>query len=198
MEIRYQLEPADLEALTAFVHRGTPVGWALQRLPWVVLVAVAVPTATQFDRQHPWTSGVPIAIVALFCIFFWRRRHRGLKERGTALFAPSTLVLTPDSVLSSAPGRESRIAWSQVLGYGETDDHVFMMLDGLSGYVIPKRQLGAKELSEFVSLLGRHTQVLARRGRDRSQTLFRVVLLWVVVLVVLFLAWHLAQPNRLR
>ena len=32
LEIRYQLEPADLEALTAFVHRGTPL--------WVVVLVV--------------------------------------------------------------------------------------------------------------------------------------------------------------
>jgi hypothetical protein len=190
MEIKYQLEPTDLEALTAFIHRGSLVGLVLRRLPRFFGFLIIVLSAFFFDPKRPLTTGVAILVAIGVLVFVWSRRHKGIRERGKAIFAPTTLTTFPESFQASSTARSSTVAWSQVQGYGETAGHIFIMLDGLAGYVIPKRQLSAEDSQALKAELERYSRPLPAQPRSSSTALIRVLILWLALLTVLVIIWQ--------
>jgi hypothetical protein len=197
MQVSFQLEPEDYEALNAFVHRGTLLGWLVGHMNVVGLIFMLVFAAWVFDRQHPITSGFSILLFTGFLVFFWRRRHRGLRKRGAATFATYTIGTSLEGIQTTAPGRSASLAWSHVQGYGDTAQHIFVMLDGVAGQVVPKRCLSGDEVAALLGELKEHATQLPSRPKS-TITLWRLVLLWVVLVMVVFLAWHFAQVQRVR
>ncbi len=198
MEIKYQLEPRDLEWLTVFVHRGTPTALFLRALPWVgVLVAVGI-GVTLFDPLRPMATVFPTSLFLGLMVFFWRRRHRTLRKRGGALFAPCSLATSPEGITSNAPGRSGATAWSALQGYGETPRHFFLMLDGVMAFVVPKRDMSAEQVAQFGSELATFSRALPKPANSGLWGAFRLVLLALLLLLVMFLAWRVGQAQRMK
>jgi hypothetical protein len=196
MEIKYQLEPTDLEALTAFIHRGSLIGLLLPRLPWFFgFLLLVVGGAFVFDPKRPVTTGLAILVAIGVLVFVWSRRHKGIRERGKAIFAPTTLTTFPESFQASSTARSSTVAWSQVQGYGETAGHIFIMLDGLAGYVIPKRHLSAEDSQALRAELERYSRPLPARPRTGATTLTRMFILWLALFAILLIIWQFL-PTR--
>jgi hypothetical protein len=198
MEIRYQLEPTDLEALGAFVQRGTPAGWIARRSPWVIVVALACVGALFFDPRRPVLTALPLVALVGFFAFFWKRRHHQLRQRATAFFAPATLVTSPEGFETAATGRSSKTEWSAVLGYDETREHVFIMLDSVTGHVIPRRGQSADDVRALLADLGRYSKRLPAPRRSGAASILRILILWLALLLVLWLTWQLNQPQKRR
>ena len=195
MEIKYQLEPTDLDSLNAFVHRGTVSGWIARRPYWFFAIAVVVFGALVFNRGNPVFSGLVVLLFLGLLIFFWKRRKATLRKRATALFAPTTLTTSAEGVQTIAPGRSSTAAWSQFLGYGETADHIFLMLDLVTGYIVPKRGQAAADVAAFIAELQQYTKPLPAPQRSGIGLVLKLVLAWFVLILIL-LAWHFAQIQR--
>jgi hypothetical protein len=191
VEVRFQLEPKDYEALNAFVHRGTLLGWLVSHMSVVGVIFVLVFAAWVFDWRDLVTSGFFVLLFAGFLVFFWRRRHRGLRSRGEATFATYTLSTSSEGIQTTAPGRSSSVAWSHVQGYGDTREHVFIMLDGVAGQIVTKRCLSAEAAALLAELKERASQLPAR-PKPASASLWRLAFLWIVLVVVVFLVWYLS------
>lgn len=198
MEVTYRMNPSDLEALTAFVHRGTVTGWLVTRWIWVAGVIAAWLLIQNFHADAPLVSVAPVVLVGGFLIFLWKRRHREVLQKRPTLFEPLTLAVTPDGLESRAEGRLSTVAWPQVRGFGETSSHVIVLLDAASGYIVPKRDLAAADAQALVAELGRYTRPLPRTESKRRLGPLGIVLLWLGVLVIIYLAWHFAGLQRPR
>jgi len=194
MEIKYQLEPADLEALNAFVHRGTPLGWAIRHLPLAGVAFVVVMFLTMFNPKDPIMTSLPAVVFAAFWAFFLVRRHTWLRNRATAVFEPATVILSPEAIEGHAVGRSSKTAWSQIKGYGETSSHVFIMLDAVSGLVVPKRALSPTDVAEVLRTVAEHSPRLPTRTAG-SRWVFHLFMLWLTLLVLAALAWHFAMSH---
>jgi len=201
MEVTYRMNPSDLEALTAFVYRGTIAGWFLRGWFWVLALGLAVFLGAQFDADEPTLSLVPIVIAAGLLLFLWRRRHRGVRTRRPSLFEPLTLALAPDALRSRGAGRSATIEWWTVSGFGETPAHIFIMLDRASGYAVPKRDLSPDDAHALVAELARYTHALPSAGSVGTATtvrVVRVVLVALIVLTVIYYAWHFALLQKPR
>jgi hypothetical protein len=194
MEIKYQLAPRDLEALNAFAYRGTVLGLMYQRAFQVVGLVIVGASAFVMALRNP-SAMVWLLVFLAFFAFFWGYRHQGLRKRGTAVFAPNTLVTSPEWIESLAPGQTFRTAWDQIQGFAETTDHVFVMLDGLAGYVVPKRQLSKDDLETFLGELRQRTHRLPGQPASQKKVVLLVVLAWLALALVFF-TWHMTQLMR--
>src|SRR5262245_55933136 len=131
MEIEYEFDPVDVEALNVFVHRGTVVGWALRR-PWVFVgVFVVILGAFLFRPASPGLSVAPAGLIFGVFLFSWSRRHRESRKKGAATFSRVTLTTSAEGLQVAGAGRSSSITWPAIRGYGETDTHLFLMIDAL-------------------------------------------------------------------
>ena len=190
MQFSYQLEPTDYEALNVYAHRGTVTGLILRGLPWILFLVLAGVAARIFDPTRPLATTLPVLFAGGAVLIGWKRRHHSLKKRGSTLFAPVTLITSPEGVKTIAPGRSSETLWSQFQGYGETPEHVFLMLDVGVGYIVPKRCLIEVELSSLVSECDQRMRRLASIPEGAKWTAWRVAMLAACVLVVIWLGWY--------
>jgi len=192
MEVRFQLEPKDYEALNAFVHRGTMLGCLVSHMSVVGVMFVLMFAAWVFDSRQPVTSGFLVLLFAGFLVFFWRRRHRGLRSRGEATFATYTLSTSSEGIQMTAPGRSSSVAWSHVQGYGDTPEHVFIMLDGVAGQIVPKRCLSAEAAAALLAELNERASHLPAHPKAASASPWRFVFFWIVLVIVVISVWYLS------
>jgi hypothetical protein len=201
VEIKYQLEPRDLEWLHVFVHRGTVMGFVLRFLPWVGLLIAAAVGLKLFDPDRPFLTVVPLVVALGVIGYVWSRRHESVRKRASALFAPCTLSTSQDGIFSTAPGREGATRWSAIQGFGETPRHFFLMLDGASGFIVPKRALSPAEQSSFAEELARYSRPLPSQAETEGPGAFwrrfRVMLL-MLALTVIYCAWHYARLQEER
>lgn len=196
MEIHYQPDPTDLEALNAFVHRGTLAGWLMKRPAVFVGVLIVFLGAVLFRPDSPVISTLVVLLALGFFIFFWSRRHVALRKKGTAIFSPVALTTTAEGIQVAATGRSSTTTWLQVKGYGETATHIFVMIDALAGHVIPKRDLSPEQLAALHSELRSYSKPLPSSAESRYGGAFRLVLLWLVLLLALITVFYAISPRR--
>lgn len=161
-----------------------------QMLPWVLIVSAVGFVAFKLDVFHrPSQVAFPLLIVGFFLFFMWRQRI-SVRKKGATLFAPMTLTVSDAGVTSEAEGRKSETSWSQVKGYVRSERHIFIMLDGLTGHIIPIRCLsGNEQLQEFLSELQAHTSQLP--PQSCWPAVARAVVIWLVLLIILGVAWNL-------
>ena len=121
-----------------------------------------------------------------------------VRKRGAALFAPCSLTTSPDGITATAPGRSGATAWSALQGYGETPRHFFLMLDGASGFIVPKRDLSPDQLASFAAELAKYCKPVGGRSDEGVSTwsTFRTALLVFALLTLVFLAWHAARGQQ--
>jgi hypothetical protein len=194
MKLSLQLEPRDLEAYSGFVHGGR-AGLVVQRLlPVVLILGVAGFVAVQLNVvREPGNLYLPLLILGFFAFFTWRQRV-ATRKKGTALFQPMTLTLSDAGLASEAEGRSSTATWASVKGYYRSETHVFIMLDGLAGHIVPMRCLsGEGQVQQFLSELQSHTAELPPPGG--KSTVLRAVLVWFILLLVVGFAWNLARVS---
>jgi hypothetical protein len=81
------------------------------------------------------------------------------------------------------------VEWSHVKGYGETVEHVFIMLDSVAGQIVPKRCLSPEDTAALVAELKERASQLPARP---AASLSRLVVLAIVLVLVLFLLNYLS------
>jgi hypothetical protein len=195
MDIRYQLAPKDVDALTAFTQRGTLAGWIHRRMPWVLAVAIVCVLANLYSaKQLSIANGMPAVFVG-FLTFFWIRRHHYMRQRVPTLFEPMTLNVGAEGLRATSPGQSGTTEWSRVQGYGVTDAHVFIMTDRARGYVVPKRHLEGEDAAALVQLLEQHARPVPKSAAPRPKIL-RFFLVWLGVTILILLAMHYSGAHK--
>ena len=69
------------------------------------------------------------------------------------------------------------------------------MLDGVAGFVIPKRGLVPEQVAAFSTELAAHVRPLPKRVASGAGSTFKYALVALSLLFVVFLAWHFAQAQ---
>lgn len=108
---------------------GIPVG--------ILLVVGAQLLAFRF---HIPTAAVIVCTFVLFWGFFrWRFAGALTPASGGALIGPRHISLDENGVAEESTNHRHQSTWSGVISVGETGEHVFLMVDRLAGYIVPKR-----------------------------------------------------------
>jgi hypothetical protein len=142
--ITFNLELPDHRAMTAFVCG--PRGGPSKRVRWVVAplaVFFTVGIASQF------VESVPSFILGMLALLFWlwvvikflvplaQRKFEPIP--GGTILCEYQLTITPNGVDIRTPHWDALTRWSGVVSIDETPDYVFLRLDNVAAYTVPRR-----------------------------------------------------------
>ena len=118
-------------------------------------VGILIVVATQLFpfRIHVPTAAVFVGTFMLFLTFFsWRLARALTPTAGGALIGHRHILLDEQGVTEESTSHRHQSAWLGIVSVGETRDHVFLMVDRLAGYIVPKRAfLDSSELEAFLA-----------------------------------------------
>jgi hypothetical protein len=104
--------------------------------------------------------GIPIGIlVAVYGLMMLRTRrtYARLDREVPGIFETRTLRLEPEFLVATDPTGEGKTRWEAVKDVSDGERHVFILLSGDVGYVVPKEAFATPEgAAAFVELANRY------------------------------------------
>jgi YcxB-like protein len=157
MQIEYVLTPDDWAAFGEYHARHSPHFQRVKNqavLNGILLALVAGGTL--------WIFASPaVALVIAICVAAgsaWYgprqlvahvRTHMVSKERA-CLRGRHFMETLPAGLRSRCDITDSTVAWAGIRDAIETPDHIFLMLDEMQGYVVPKQAIVAGDVGHFL------------------------------------------------
>ena len=157
MQIEYELTPDDWAAFGEYHARHSPHFQRAKNRSVLngILLAVAIGVLL-------WIfAGPAVAVVIALCaaagsawyaprqLLAHTRAHMAAKDRA-CLRGRHFIEALPSGLRSRCDLADSTIAWAGIRDAIETADHVFLMLDELQGYVLPKQRIVAGDIRSFL------------------------------------------------
>lgn len=144
LAVEFDATRDDMAAFQAFVTAGirkavrTPAYYSALAV-LIAIVAIFLSGAVDFVLHVP-----TILVVLLLFAIFWTIIARMYRRAATpldngSLVGPRRIVIDEDGIRQIAALHEGRTNWRGVLSVHETSDHIFLMTDRLSGYIVPRR-----------------------------------------------------------
>jgi hypothetical protein len=164
IEVQFQPTPDDWKAYQRHAARAAklPVGNAPLGFRWQAILGGAVVGMALGFGDSFWPSFIDIhmptamllvgAILVLYCFYRWKWSRGMVPLDHGALLAPRRLWIDDAGVGEESAHHRHFSAWAGIVAVHETDAHVFLMVDRLAGYILPKRAFtSAEALAEFTS-----------------------------------------------
>jgi hypothetical protein len=160
--VTYTLELRDHRAMTAFVC--APASDQSKRLRWLIVPAPFLLTVGVASQLVESVSSFVLGILALLfwlwvAIKFMRPRAQRMLEptTGGTILCEYQLTLNADGVEIRTQHWDSLTRWSGVVSVDETPDHVFLRIDNVAAYTVPRRAFPDEDaLRRFVSVARAH------------------------------------------
>lgn len=164
------LSEADLAAFAQWYYRATAVGRRRMRVLRVVgmIAILAYFYATPPERSAEGAIGTLIAAALLFFAYnfaLWYlppQMARWSLRIGPrrVLLEPIRYCFSPDGIEIETDKGRGRADWSVVQELAQTDGHIFLRLEGMNAFILPKTQLenweaAAMLLEKFRNAAGR-------------------------------------------
>lgn len=157
MQVEYELTPDDWAAFGEYHARHSPhfqraknrsilngilLAAAIGAILWIYAdLAVALTIAICAAAGAAWYPSRQLVAHA--------RAHMAAKERA-CLRGRHFMEALPAGLRSRCDIADSTIAWAGIRDVIETADHVFLMLDELQGYVLPRQRIVAGDIGRFL------------------------------------------------
>lgn len=157
MQIEYILTPDDWAAFGEYQARHSPsfqraktrtvlngilLGVGIGIMLWIYATpVVALVVATCSVAGAAWYG--PRQLIA------HTRAHMAAKDRA-CLRGHHFIEALPEGLRSRCDIADSTLAWRGILNVIDTPDHIFIMLDELQGYVVPKQRIVAGDVARFL------------------------------------------------
>jgi hypothetical protein len=127
------------------------------------LMAFGLPTVLGMADDDPGKPAFQVGllaagvILAVFYPVYARWYTRRVSAAYQTLPLPMTLVIDDAGVEAQLDGQSGSTAWKLIERAVETDTHIFLYLNRLRGYIIPKAALTeAADLADLRQLIARH------------------------------------------
>lgn len=155
--IEYELTKDDWADFGEFCARTVPEFVRVARMGIATRVVMALAASgVLFAKLHsPWVLAVG-ACVAVAWAWSWPRHlvshaRRHMRERKRAcLSGIHAMEATPEALNAKCDITESSVRWTGISRIVTTARHVFVMLSGGQGYVVPKERIRAGNIDEFI------------------------------------------------
>lgn len=163
MRIEYELKPDDWGAFGEYCARTSrQFQSAIARGILVVAVSAVAVTAVAAVRSNDlrWIAGG--VVVAIVWALYWPRkmisnaRTYMTGREQPCLRGRHVLDANRDGLFAKCDITESTTSWRGIQSIAETGSHVFVMLDEVKGYVIPKSGVVTGDIAEFVAEANRY------------------------------------------
>jgi hypothetical protein len=157
MQIEYVLTPDDWAAFGEYHARHSPHFQRVKNRMTLnaILLAIAFGVILWIYANAAMALSVAICSAA-GSVWYGRRQlvahvraHMTSKERA-CLRGPHFMEALPAGLRSRCDITDSTIAWVGIRDAIETPDHVFLMLDELQGYVVPKKRIVGGDVGLFL------------------------------------------------
>lgn len=172
IHVQFETNAADWRAFQRNALAGVRgfTGKASLRLSWRPIV-LGIPVGLLLFlgmqlfafRLHTPTAAVIVGIFLLFWGFFrWRFASALTPAAEGGLIGPRHLALDENGVVEESRNHKHQSTWSGIVSVEETGEHVFLMVDRVAGYIVPKRAFrDSSGLEAFVTFARVHL-----RGQD--------------------------------
>jgi hypothetical protein len=158
MKIEYDLTPDDWADFGEYCARTAPEFHRARRNSIIVsLITVAVASIIIWLTTRSPTIVLCAAIFGLAGAILWpdrlvshARSHMQNRER-PCLTGRHVLEASPEALTARCNVTESSTKWVGVHRVAETPRHVFVMLNEVQGYVIPKARICEGDLRQFTT-----------------------------------------------
>ncbi len=151
-------------------HKRAPYQWksrtALQEkriffLVFGFVLGGALAFTNPHQNDHSWIYmllfGTTLAFFLLILLSSYLQ-HRLFRNVGTVALGPRVLTLSSEGIQEETPHTTFFAQWPATVHSEETATHVYVFLNNLSGFIIPKRDLSADaQLGDLRTLLQTHT-----------------------------------------
>lgn len=169
MKIEYELTKDDWADFGEFCARTAPefVRAARVGVTSGVVFILGASGLLSLKSHAPWML-VAGGCAAVVWALFWPRRlvshaRVHMRERQRAcLSGIHAMEATPEALNAKCDITQSSVRWTGVSHIAKTARHVFVMLSGGQGYVIPKERIRSGNVDEFVSEAEDYLAVVVR------------------------------------
>ena len=180
MTVSFDYTKEDLTAFQIYYRESTGHKWfqpLLVLYPAVTIFLIII--LIYLGREH-FTGGIFILScmslmwLVIFIVFQFDNKRRMKKHwnkvlsspKNASLFGHLRYILDDTGINYAVPYEEGRTEWAGIVGYGETDEHIFIHKASVAAFVFPKRALNNSEVEELRSLLKKH--VPAGQGQKQN------------------------------
>ena len=172
MKIEYDLTPEDWGDFGEYCARTSPEFRRARRRSMVSgVLSIMIACVILWIMAGSLGSVVVVAVFGFAGLFLWpdrlvshARSHMRERER-PCLSGRHVLEATPDALVAKCDVTESSTRWAGVHHIGETTRHVFVMLNDVQGYVIPKARIRSGDLDQFASEAQKYASAPAQSAR---------------------------------
>lgn len=172
MKIEYNLTPRDWADFGEYCARTAPEFRRARRNSITSgVVTVVVLSILLWFTMGSLTMVIAAAVFGLAGAVFWpsrlvsrARSHMQERER-QCLTGRHILEATPAALTARCNVTESTTRWVGIHNVAETPLHVFVMLNDVQGYVIPKARICEGDLQQFTSEAQKYASASAQSER---------------------------------
>jgi hypothetical protein len=160
MQIAYELTQKDFtESYGAHRNRNVFIKWAKRLFAWVlclltafILFGLAVKPSAQIAKNLlPFFGLVVMWLGVSWCLPWWSMRRQFLKQPGA--HGPRTVLLDASGAHWRWNGGSSDVEWKNYVRSVEGTNQFLFYTSPACFNILPKRALGAEQLSEIRDLL---------------------------------------------
>jgi hypothetical protein len=165
IRVQFETMAADFKALQQFAvataKKSAPSSWRLIAILFCAGLSFGL---MGFSVHTPTVVFATGTFAAIWLYIRWQYASVIVpSERGSVL-GPRQTSVDETGVREQSANHTFVTAWDGVLGVEETPTHVFVMVDRLAGYIVPKRAFdNAAQLGEFLTFV--RTRVVGSRGQ---------------------------------
>ena len=156
MSVETNITTQDFRAFVAFVARqGNPVWRSLEPILFglgcaAVLNLIGTLCHVEYHGQTMLITLIASIVTVLLFVGF--RSRRLFPVQGGLVLGEKRITLSPEGLHQSSKAHESLFRWSLVRGIGETQRHIFIMLDRNAGVIIPRSSFSTpQECKDFLA-----------------------------------------------
>jgi hypothetical protein len=176
LEISYSMTDPDLYELVMH-SKSRLLGWSGRTIVKVMMVVIALafammafglPTVVGMADDDPGKLSLQIGLLGAGAILvaLYPKYARWYTRRASAAYQtlplPIKLLIDDTGIQAQLDGQSGSTAWKLIERVAETESHVFLYLNRLRGYIIPKSALGnPAKLVRLRQLIAAHVVVRA-------------------------------------
>ncbi len=166
MEYHYTLTKDDYVAFNMHhAQHSERVQKVLRVQRWMSLIFLLIPLLVSWvEGEFLLGMFVAFALLAvLWFLFYPKYFYRSIKKNigkvinegdNSSLTGEHTMMVTEEALVEKSSKGEVKTPWSSITQIRETDEHIFILVSAMSGYVIPTSAFAdVKALQQFKEML---------------------------------------------
>jgi hypothetical protein len=169
MKIHVDISPEDYQAFFKFLNRKaisiSLFPWFLSCMAISVILGIFLAKVSPDQNDNGYSilmAGFMGGIVFLYLLGVFSakaRKKQFAPSPGSYMIGSQEVVASPEGLRAVSPQHDALFQWPLIFGPEATDDHVFILVDRLAGFIIPNRSFeSTEEREQFLAEIQRYAK----------------------------------------